>query len=85
MTQLQGVTFVRIGEENREYGFIADEVADVAPELVSYDENGNPYGIQYARTVAILNEAIKELNTKVNFQELFIRDLLARIEKLENK
>ena len=85
VTQLQGVTFVRIGEENREYGFIADEVADVAPELVSYDENGNPYGIQYARTVAILNEAIKELNTKVNFQELFIRDLLARIEKLENK
>jgi len=85
VTQLQGVTFVRIGEENREYGFIADEVADVAPELVSYDENGNPYGVQYARTVAILTEAVKELNTKVNSQELFIRDLLARIEKLENK
>jgi hypothetical protein len=85
VTQLQGVTFVRIGEENREYGFIADEVADVAPALVSYDENGNPYGVQYARTVAIQNEAIKELNDKVNSQELFIRDLLRRIEKLENK
>lgn len=85
VTQLQGVTFVRIGEENREYGFIADEVADVAPALVSYDENGNPYGVQYARTVAIQNEAIKELNNKVNSQELFIRDLLRRIEKLENK
>lgn len=85
VTQLQGVTFVRIGEENREYGFIADDVAGIAPELVSYDENGAPYGVHYARTVAIQNEAIKELNNKVNSQELFIRDLLRRIEKLENK
>jgi len=83
--QLQGVTFVRIGEQNREYGFIADEVQGVAPELVSYDENGAPYGVHYARTVAILTEAVKELHEKVNTQELFIKDLLARIEKLENR
>jgi len=85
VTQLQGVSFVRIGEETQEHGFIADDVHNILPELVSYDENGAPYGVHYARTVAIQNEAIKELNNKVNSQELFIRDLLRRIEKLENK
>jgi len=84
-TQLQGVTFMRIGGETREYGFIADEVQKVAPDLVTCDENGEVYGVHYARTVAILTEAVKELNDKVNSQELFIKDLLGRIEKLENK
>ena len=82
--QLQGVTFNRIGEEKREYGFIADEVKDVAPELVSYDENGEVHGVHYARTVAVLTEAVKELNGRVKAQDLFIKDLVARIEKLEN-
>ena len=82
--QIQGVTFNRIGEERREYGFIADEVQTVAPELVSYDDTGQVHGVHYARTVAVLTEAVKELNNKVKAQDLFIRDLVARIEKLEN-
>ena len=82
---LQGVTFNRIGEEKHEYGFIADEVKDVVPELVTYNAEGELQGVHYARTVAILTEAIKELNNKVKAQDLFINDLVARIEKLENK
>jgi len=85
VTQLQGVSFNRIGEEKREHGFIADEVQNVIPELVSYDANGEVHGVHYARTVAVLTEAIKELDNKVKVQDLFIKDLVDRIEKLENK
>jgi hypothetical protein len=83
--QLEGVTFNRIGEEKREYGFIADEVESIAPELASHDDTGQVHGVHYARTVAVLTEAVKELNDKVKAQDLFIKDLVARIEKLENK
>ena len=85
VSNIDGVTFNRIGEERREYGFIADEIESTAPELVSYDANGEVHGVHYARTVAILTEAVKELDNKVKAQDLFIKDLVARIEKLENK
>jgi hypothetical protein len=85
LSKIDGITFNRIGEERREYGFIADDILDVAPELVSHDENGEVHGVHYARTVAILTEAVKELDNKVKAQDLFIKDLVARIEKLENK
>ena len=85
VVNLQGVTFNRIGEEKHEYGFIADEVKDIVPELVTYNAEGDVQGVHYARTVAILTEAIKELDNKVKAQDLFINDLVARIEKLENK
>jgi len=82
---LQGVTFNRIGEEKHEYGFIADEVKGIVPELVTHNAEGEIQGVHYARTVAVLTEAIKELDNKVKAQDLFINDLVARIEKLENK
>ena len=34
---------------------------------------------------AVLVEGIKELDAKVKAQELFIKDMISRIEKLESK
>ena len=63
VTQLQGVSYTKIGAEKQEIGFIAEEVASTYPEFVEYDDNGEVIGIQYARLTSVLVESIKELDS----------------------
>ena len=45
----------------RQYGLIAEEVEQVAPELVARDEKGKPYSVRYeAINAMLLNEFLKE-------------------------
>ena len=47
-----------------QYGLIAEEVAEVAPELVTYDDEGQPYSVQYHMLPAmLLNEVQKQQRT----------------------
>jgi len=84
--EMQGVTFYRDNNPNhQEIGFIADHVAKIYPELISYDDDNQIYGLQYPRITAILVEGIKELTQQIQNQNIFIQDLKSRIEGLENK
>jgi hypothetical protein len=84
--EMQGVTFYRDNNPNhQEIGFIADHVAKIYPELISYDNDNQIYGLQYPRITAILVEGIKELTQQIQNQNIFIQDLKSRIEGLENK
>jgi hypothetical protein len=47
------------------YGFIAEEVHEVFPNLVSYKE-GKPHGVQYSKMTAVLLEAIKEQQVQID-------------------
>ena len=64
---LQGVYYNRIDDEEKkkEIGFIAQDVNEVTPELVTYAEDVDQYGVKYGNTTALLVEAIKELTQKV--------------------
>ena len=64
---LRGVYYNRrFGEDkSRQIGVIAQEVNEVCPELVTYAEDVDEYGVKYANTVGLLIEAVKELTTKV--------------------
>ena len=67
--QLQGVKFTRIDDKkkNRQIGFIAQEVEQIIPELVSTDLSVEKYkSIAYGNVTALLVEAIKELRQQVN-------------------
>jgi len=68
--------------DNTEIGFIAQEVEALFPELVTTDAEGYKT-VQYSRTVAILLEAIKELNTIVQAQQNQITKLEANIGSTE--
>jgi hypothetical protein len=35
------------GDRTRQYGLVAEEVAKVYPELVTYDKDGKPYSVRY--------------------------------------
>ena len=49
------------GERTLQYGLIAEEVAKVYPELVAYDNDGQPYSVRYQYiTTMLLNEVQKQ-------------------------
>ena len=73
-----------------EYGLIAEEVAEIAPELVVRDADGEPYSVRYhVLPSMLLNELQKERRTNreqhqtLAAQERTIETLLARVERLE--
>jgi hypothetical protein len=65
--QLIGVTYDRKdGSSVNEAGLIAEEVYKIAPNLVSLDKEGNPYGLHYTKLTAYLIESIKSLKNEIN-------------------
>src|SRR5205085_138824 len=49
------------GPRTRQYGLVAEEVAEVYPELVQYTEKGAPYAVRYhLMTAMLLNELQKQ-------------------------
>ena len=64
--QLSGVTYDRKDNQEHEAGLIAEQVYKVAPDLVSLDKNGNPYGIKYTKLGAYLLESIKSLKQELD-------------------
>lgn len=66
VNQLEAVSYNKIGVDDREIGLIAEDVAELFPEVVTYNEEGQPQGIQYQRLSVILLKAVQELSQEVN-------------------
>jgi len=61
-----------------QFGLVAEEVADVNPDLVARDEDGKPYTVRYeAVNAMLLNEFLKEHKK--------VEDQANKIERLENQ
>ncbi len=76
--------------QTRQYGLVAEEVAQVAPQLVVYDQDGAPQTVRYHFVNAMLLNAVQkqqrlleEQRTTIGRQESRIQDLEARLAKLE--
>ena len=52
------------GKDN--FGFIAEDMQTICPELVSCDQEGKARGIQYTKMTAVLVEAIKEQQAQID-------------------
>jgi len=65
--QLQGYSFRWKPEYGGtpDIGFLAEEVARVVPEVVSYEPDGQVAGMDYSRLVALLVEAVKEQQREI--------------------
>jgi Chaperone of endosialidase len=65
-----------------QFGLIAEEVAEVNPNLVVRNKNGEIYTVRYdAVNMMVLNEFLKE-HRKVEKLEATVADLAARLEKV---
>lgn len=66
--QIQGVSFAWKDTGAKSYGYIAQEIEKVVPEVVSTDEQGRK-SVNYDATIAILLEAVKTLSAKIEALE----------------
>ncbi len=68
INKIRPVKYNKKKESKKEIGLIAEELAELFPELVEKDEKGNPSGVNYSRAVTVLLGGFKELYKEV--QEL---------------
>jgi hypothetical protein len=61
-----------------QYGLIAEEVHEILPGLVNYNDEGKPDGVRYHDMPAMLLNEIQN-------QQRIINKLVSRIERLETK
>ena len=81
--KLRGVYYKKIEEDikdeahhdKRQMGVIAQEVLEIAPEVVTYDKENDKYGVAYANMAGLFIEAIKELTDKVTTLEAKLEQL----------
>ncbi|GEM_PF-6658451 len=96
--QLRPVTFIYKGDESKkmQYGFIAEEVAKVAPELVVYSGDNQPLTVRYGSLAPMLLhelqkqvKKIEDINQRMGDQEaqhnVQTVALIDRIAQLEQK
>jgi len=75
---LRGVSYEWKETGKKDIGLIAEEVGDVIPEIVSYEDNGiDARSVDYSRLVPVLIEATKE-------QQQTIEEMQAEIAALKN-
>ena len=84
--KLRGVRFDWKDNGKQSIGLIAEEVAKVFPELVEFDK-GQANGVNYPALVAVLVEALKEQQAKIDTakeqQQAELRTVTERLVKLE--
>jgi hypothetical protein len=80
VNKLRGVYYNRIDDDSkkRQVGVIAQEIQEVLPEVVTYAEDVDEYGVSYGNITGLLIEAIKEQQTQ-------IEELKELVNKLINK
>jgi Chaperone of endosialidase len=69
----------------RQFGLIAEDVAQVSPDLVIYEADGKPYTVRYdAVNAMLLNEFLKE-HQKVQELEKQVEKLTAGLQKVSDQ
>ena len=88
LMQLRPVTFhykeeYDSGEGRLQYGLIAEEAAEVYPELVVYDDTGKVKTVEYQKLPAMLLNELQKQHEKIKEQEAVITELTERLSRLE--
>lgn len=88
VSKLQGIRYNWDAEHGgkRDFGFVAEDVAKVVPELVTMEPDGvNAKGMDYSHLTALTVEAIKQLKADNDILRAQNRALAARLDRLEQK
>ena len=68
-----------------EYGLIAEEVAEIYPDLVVLDTDGQPSGVRYHVLPAMLLNELQRQQRVIEAQTRLLDELTARLSRLEAK
>jgi len=70
-------------DRSLQYGLIAEEVAEVFPELVQYNEDGQPETVLYHHLTTMLLNELQKQQEEIDELRGAIRELTYRVEDLE--
>jgi hypothetical protein len=83
--QLRGVSYDLKDSGKHEVGVIAEEVGEVVPEVVSYEENGkDARGVDYSRLTVLLIEATKEQQQEIRQEQAELAKALRQIKQQQS-
>lgn len=83
---LRGVSYDWKADGKHDIGLIAEEVGEVIPEVVAYEDNGtDAKSVNYARLVAVLIEAVKAQQKQLEKQQKTMDGLVERLTILEKQ
>jgi hypothetical protein len=71
------------GTHVRQHGLVAEEVAEVAPGLVDYGEDGQPQTVRYHLVNAMLLNEVQKQRRRLEAQDALIQDLQDHLAQLE--
>lgn len=69
--------------QGERFGFIAQEIKDIFPEVVRQDKNGM-YAVNYDGFIPVLVEAVKEQEKQISELKALVKELNQRLSLLEN-
>ena len=83
--QLRGVTYTWNEDHGGEddFGFIAEEVHEILPEIAPKDAEGQVNGVAYGKLTPYLVEAIKEQQAQIEQLKKENEDLKKQVSKIE--
>ncbi len=68
-----------------EYGLIAEEVAEVFPDLVVYDEEGQPFTVKYHLLASMLLNEVKKQDERCERVDRELEELRVRLASFEGR
>ena len=70
-------------EGRLQYGLVAEEVAEVYPELVVHDDTGQAKTVEYQKLPAMLLNELQKQHQQIQEQQARIQSLMERLTLLE--
>ena len=85
LLQLRPVTFLYKpeyddGSHALQYGLIAEEVADIYPDMVGYDKDGQPASVKYQSLTPMLLNEVQKQNAQLQNQNAQLQDQKAELQ-----
>ena len=82
LKNLNGVSFKWKDSDEKDYGFIAEDVGRILPNIVSWDDNKkDAQGMEYVKLISFLVEAAKKQNSEIDY----LKQTLAEIKRSFNR
>ena len=68
-------TYKKDTHKTKQYGLIAEEVAKLFPDLVSYDKDGTPFSVYYEKLPSILLNELQKLIKRKEYIKLKLEEI----------
>lgn len=79
--KLRGVEFTWKNSGHKDFGFIAEEVGKVLPQIVAYEDDGHTAtGMDYSKITSLLVECVKTQQAQLETQEKRIKTLEKKLK-----